>query len=118
MHSSHWPFWLSPNVSGYPCRVALYPLRYKWLNSITGGRDKNSDEFRLFSKELYHHALTQILSPLRPAMLTPHVMKCPDGHFRCAIFELGPFIADYPEQVCLAGIVQGWCPKYVSELVD
>ena len=67
----------------------------------------------MFVKELYHTALAQILSPLRPGMTTPHVMQCPDGHFRRAVFELGPFIADYPEQVCLAGIVSGWCPKYV-----
>lgn len=65
----------------------------------------------MFVKELYHKALAQILMPLRPAMLTPHVTLCPDGHYRRALFELGPFIADYPEQVCLAGIVSGWCPK-------
>ena len=46
-------------------------------------------------------------------MLAPHVVRWPDGHFRRAVFELGLFTADYPEQVCLAGIVQGWCPKYV-----
>lgn len=41
-------------------------------------------------------------------------MKCPDAHFRRAVFELGPVIADYPEQVYLSGVVQGWCPKSVS----
>lgn len=46
-------------------------------------------------------------------MTTPEVVKCPDGHFRRAIYGLGPYIADYPEQVWLAAIVQGWCPKYV-----
>jgi len=46
-------------------------------------------------------------------MTIPEVVWCPDGHFRRAIYQLGPFIADYPEQVALAGIVQGWCPKYV-----
>ena len=75
------------------------------------GREQSTDEFRLFVKELYHTSLAQILLPLRPGMTTPHVMKCPDGHYCRAIFELGPFIADYPEQVYLAGIVQGWCPK-------
>ena len=45
-------------------------------------------------------------------MTTPEVVKCPDGHFRRAIYGLGPYISDYPEQVWLAGIVQGWCPKY------
>ena len=77
----------------------------------TDGREKATDEYRVFVKQLYHTALAQILSPLRPAMTTPHVMRCPDGHFRRALFELGPIIADYPEQVCLAGIVSGWCPK-------
>ena len=30
---------------------------------------------------------------------------------------VGPYIADYPEQALLACIVQGWCPKYVLNLV-
>ena len=72
---------------------------------------EDSDEFRIFKKQLYHHAIAYILSPLRPGMTTPHVLQCPDGHLRHAIFELGPFIADYPDQVYLSGIVQGWCPK-------
>jgi hypothetical protein len=46
-------------------------------------------------------------------MTTPVVQRCPDGHFRWVIYELASFIADYPEQVALAGIVQGWCPKCV-----
>ena len=46
-------------------------------------------------------------------MTTAEVVRCPDGHFHCAIYGLGPYIADYIEQVWLAGIVQGWCPKYV-----
>jgi hypothetical protein len=50
-------------------------------------------------------------------MTTPKVVKCPDGHFRRAIFGLGPYIADYPEQVYLSGTVQNWCPTYVHTLV-
>jgi hypothetical protein len=45
-------------------------------------------------------------------MEIPKVVKCPDRHFRHAIFSLGPYIADYPEQVWLAGVVQDCCPKY------
>lgn len=73
----------------------------------------DDEKCKLFRKQLYHASLAHILEPLRDAMTTPHVMQCPDRHFRRTIFELGPFIADYPEQVMLAGIVQGWCPKYV-----
>lgn len=76
----------------------------------------NTEEFRLFRKQLYHASIAHILQPLRNGMTTPHVMRCPDRHYRRAIFELGPFIADYPEQVMLAGIVQGWCPKYVLDV--
>jgi Plavaka transposase len=46
-------------------------------------------------------------------MTKPEVVQCPDGHYRWAIYGLGPYIADYPEQALLACIVQGWCPKYV-----
>ena len=47
-------------------------------------------------------------------METYKVIKCPDGHFRRAIFSLRPYIADYPEQVWLTGIVSNWCLKYVT----
>ena len=50
-------------------------------------------------------------------METPQVVHCADGHFRRVIYELGPFIADYPEQVVLAGIVQGWGPKDVVSIL-
>ncbi|KAH8979428.1 hypothetical protein EDB86DRAFT_3067048 [Lactarius hatsudake] len=49
--------------------------------------------------------------PLKPYMMKPRVMRCPDGHFRHTIFGLGPYIVDYPEQVWLAGIVSTWCPN-------
>lgn len=73
--------------------------------------ESDTAEFRIFKKHLYHAAITRILSPLRDAMTRPIVMKCCDGHYRRVVFSIGPFIADYPEQVDLAGIVQGWCPK-------
>ncbi|TFK23429.1 hypothetical protein FA15DRAFT_656761 [Coprinopsis marcescibilis] len=34
-----------------------------------------------------------------------------DGYYRRVIYDFAAYIADYPEQVLLAGIVQGWCPK-------
>lgn len=43
-------------------------------------------------------------------MSTPHITRCPDGHFRRVIYGLGPYIADYPEQVLASCIVSGWCP--------
>lgn len=47
-------------------------------------------------------------------MTNPVILRCPDGHLRRVIYDLAAYIADYPEQVYLAGVVQGWCPRYVS----
>lgn len=74
---------------------------------------RDDDRFRMFRRQLFHSTLGTILDPLRPAMTTPEVTRCPDGHFRRVIYGLGPYIADYPEQILLASVVQGWCPKYV-----
>jgi hypothetical protein len=62
---------------------------------------------------MYHACLARVFQPLKAGMTTPEVVRCPDGHFRRAIYGLGPYIADYPEQVWLASIVQNWCPKCV-----
>jgi hypothetical protein len=44
-------------------------------------------------------------------MTVPEVTLFADGHYRRAIYGLGPYIADYPEQVLLACVVQGWCAR-------
>jgi len=79
-------------------------------NSILGTRkDATSSLFRLFRRQLMHESLRVVLAPLKPFMTKPDVVKCPDGHYRRAIYAIGPYIADYPEQVLLAAIVSGWC---------
>ncbi|KAG5634080.1 hypothetical protein H0H81_003485, partial [Sphagnurus paluster] len=67
---------------------------------------------RKFKRQLYHASISTILRSLCPVMTTPVVHHCPDGHFRQVIYDLGAYIADYLEQVLLAGTVQGWCLKY------
>jgi hypothetical protein len=67
--------------------------------------------FQKFRRQLYHSSLSTILQSLKPGMTVPEVTRCSDGHFRRAIYGLGPYIADYPEQALLACIVQGWCPR-------
>lgn len=84
------------------------------MTSLACRDEENTAEFRTFRKQAYHASIARIFAPLRAGMTTPEIVRCPDKHYRQAIYELGPFIADYPEQVVLAGIVQGWCPKSVS----
>ena len=43
-------------------------------------------------------------------MKKPVVRRCPDGHFCRIIYDLGPFIADYPEQVMLTGLFKAGVP--------
>ncbi|KAG5636033.1 hypothetical protein H0H81_009333 [Sphagnurus paluster] len=74
-------------------------------------KEQKSTQYQQFARQLYHSCLAHIFEPLKAGMTTPEVIKCPDGHFRRAIYSLGPYIADYPEQVWLAGVVQYWCPK-------
>ncbi|EGO30562.1 hypothetical protein SERLADRAFT_364517 [Serpula lacrymans var. lacrymans S7.9] len=44
----------------------------------------------------------------------PKTAKKYTNNPRQVIYGLGPYIADYPEQVLLVYIVQGWCPQCIS----
>ncbi|KAF7368105.1 hypothetical protein MSAN_00876700 [Mycena sanguinolenta] len=77
----------------------------------TDREHKDSNEFRTFRRNLFHGSLRYILQSLKPGMTAPEVTLFGDGHYRRVIYGLGPYIADYPEQVLLACVVQGWCPR-------
>jgi Plavaka transposase len=79
---------------------------------------KDDIKFRKFRRQVLHSSLAQLLSTLKPGMTKPEVKRCPDGHFRRVIYGIGPYIADYPEQVFLSCCVSGWCPKYVFLFFD
>ncbi|KAI0287323.1 hypothetical protein BC826DRAFT_917322, partial [Russula brevipes] len=80
----------------------------------TDKRHSNNVGYRHFRRGLFHRSLAQILHSLKPYMTTFETMRCPDGHYRRVIYGLGPYIADYPEQVHLTCIVQGWCPRCMA----
>ncbi|KAG1752172.1 hypothetical protein EDB19DRAFT_1903559 [Suillus lakei] len=67
-----------------------------------------------YRRQLFHSSITKILKNLRPSMTKPAVIRFGDGHYRRVIYGLGPYIADYEEQVLLACIVCGWCPRCMS----
>lgn len=76
-------------------------------------RHRSTRAYQTFCREMFHACLTRVYTPLKEGMTVPDLIRCPDGHWRRAIYGVGPYIADYPEQVWLACIVQGWCPKCV-----
>ncbi|KAG2072852.1 hypothetical protein BDR04DRAFT_1127448 [Suillus decipiens] len=76
--------------------------------------------FYIATKEhaVFHCSLSKIFDAIKPYMDTPDVACFPDGHFHRVIYGLDPYIADYPEQVLLSGVVQGWCPKCLADQRD
>lgn len=88
-------------------------LLYTLLNFFSAVDKKYAvdPKFRKFCRQLFHSLLAYILESLKPGMTKPEVVRCPDEYYRCAVYGLGLYIADYPKQALLACIVQGWCPK-------
>jgi len=73
---------------------------------LVADREHTKDvDFRMFQRQLFHTSLSHILSSLQLAMSEPKVVKCGDGFYRCVMYGLGPYIANYPEQVLISGIV-------------
>ncbi|KAG2045477.1 hypothetical protein BDR06DRAFT_1057650, partial [Suillus hirtellus] len=91
-------------------RNAVTPIGFLAIPKADRKYD-NDVQFRTFKRQLYHSSLAAILKSLEGPMTKPIVCRCPDGHFRRVIYDLAAFIADYPEQVMLSGIVQNWCAK-------
>ncbi|KAJ7631552.1 hypothetical protein DFH06DRAFT_1438650 [Mycena polygramma] len=84
----------------------------------TDRENQDSTEFRTFRRNLFHGSLRHILQSLKPGMTVPEVALFADGHYRRVVYGLGPYIADYPEQVLLACVVQGWCARCTASRDD
>ncbi|KAJ2929622.1 hypothetical protein H1R20_g7476, partial [Candolleomyces eurysporus] len=114
-HQEYHPFYISAgnltNLARRSHGSGVVPVAFLPISKVSK-RQKKRKEFKTFARQLYHCCIRLIFEPLRSGMTKPEIMRCPDGHFRHSIFSIGPVIADYPEQVWLAAIVQNWCPKY------
>ncbi|KAG2079823.1 uncharacterized protein F5147DRAFT_749460 [Suillus discolor] len=71
-----------------------------------------------FRRQLFQHSLAKIFESVKPFMETFDVTHFPDGHFQQTVYGLGPYIADYPEQLILSGVVQNWCPRCLANRKD
>ncbi|KAI5997114.1 hypothetical protein EDD15DRAFT_2387049 [Pisolithus albus] len=111
--NDYYPLYISiGNIHNKICRAhrnALVLLAFLAIPK-TDRESEDSAEFRKFRHQLFHTTLSHILSSLKCGMSKPEVQQCPDGHFRRVAYALAAYIADYPEQVLLSCLVQGWCP--------
>ncbi|KAG1752758.1 hypothetical protein EDD22DRAFT_981647 [Suillus occidentalis] len=116
-HTEYHPLYLSiGNVFNSVRRAHRNSLVLVGFLAIPTTTKEHADDvdFRNFRRQLFHSSLANIFKSLKKNMTTPDVVRCPDGHYRRVIYGLGPYIADYPEQVLLSGIVTGWCPKCLN----
>ncbi|KAJ7737732.1 hypothetical protein B0H16DRAFT_1762218 [Mycena metata] len=113
-HQEYHPVYASPGILTGPARRAhgngVLPVAFLAIPK-TSKKHRSKPAYQKFCRQMYHASLALVYQPLKPFMETPEVVRCPDGHFRRVIYGIGPYIADYPEQVWLAAVVQNWCPK-------
>ncbi|KAJ7312556.1 hypothetical protein DFH08DRAFT_918007 [Mycena albidolilacea] len=113
-HQEYHPVYASPGVLTGPARRAhgkgVLPIAFLAIPK-TSKKHRTKPAYQKFCRQMYHASLALIYRPLKAFMDSPEVVQCPDGHLRRVIYGIGPYIADYPEQVWLAAIVQNWCPK-------
>ncbi|KAG1871546.1 hypothetical protein F4604DRAFT_1881168 [Suillus subluteus] len=67
--------------------------------------------FPAMPKCMFHATIIKLF---HSSVATPEVVRFGDGHYWRVIYGLGPYIADYEEQVLLACIVCNWCPRCMS----
>jgi len=97
------------------CLNWSFPFNHRyWSCIIVSLADKeyaDNPKFWRFHQQLFHTSMSKMLKHLHPRMTVPEISHCRDGNYRHVIYGIGPYIADYPEQCLVTGIVQGWCPR-------
>jgi hypothetical protein len=89
-------------------------LNFCIIYTYLGVGDRDDDDgkpYKRWCRQLFHGSLSAIFGSLRPFMTKPDIVRCPDGHWRRAVYQLGPYIADYPEQVLCSCILYLRCTK-------
>ncbi|KAH8978815.1 hypothetical protein EDB92DRAFT_1937481 [Lactarius akahatsu] len=116
----------------YPLYLSIGNLYNNLCQSCRGGvalagflaiaqtekRYHDNPGFQRFHRQLFHTSLARILCSLCLGMLEPEVVQCANGFHRRVIYGLGPYIADYPEQVLISCIVTNWCAKCTAHKDD
>ncbi|KAF8176827.1 hypothetical protein K438DRAFT_1978871 [Mycena galopus ATCC 62051] len=113
-HQEYHPVYASLGILSGPAHRAhgngVLPVTFLAIPKVSK-KHRSKPEYQRFCRQMYHTSLALVFEPLKQYMDTPDIVMCPDGHYRHVIYSIGPYIADYPEQVWLAAIVQNWCPK-------
>ncbi|KAF5353718.1 hypothetical protein D9758_008652 [Tetrapyrgos nigripes] len=115
-HQEYHPVYASP---GDLTNTALLPIAFLAIPKTSKSQAKKP-KYQAFVHQLYHASLAAVFELLCACTTgtKPDIVHCPDGHYQCVIYGLGPYITDYPEQVWLSCVVSGWCAKDMNFLDD
>ncbi|KAF6762532.1 hypothetical protein DFP72DRAFT_987054 [Ephemerocybe angulata] len=118
-HQEYHPVYISPgnltNIARRGHENGVMPIAFLPIPKVNKC-EREKKEYKQFIRQLYHGCLQLIFEPLRAEMSTPEIVRCPDSHYWRVMYTISPVIADYPEQVWLSAILQGWCPKCMAHL--
>jgi len=54
---------------------------YSFFFFQAGRKERKMVTYQQFCHQLFHACLAYIYKPLKPAMTSPEVVRCPDGHY-------------------------------------
>jgi hypothetical protein len=90
-------------------------LEFEFLTVIqVPDADREHKEWPTFLRQLVHNCLAIVFAKLKDQPECGLPFFCPDKFFRFGHLRLAAWIADYKEQVRLALIVSGRCPRCIS----
>lgn len=88
-------------------------LGYLPVTSLKG--IKNDDIRRRAQANLFHRCMADMLAPLKAKTKKGVVLTSGDGARRRCHPILAAYVGDYPEQVLVAGVKSGQCPKGILD---
>ncbi|KAH9992964.1 hypothetical protein BJV74DRAFT_795662 [Russula compacta] len=118
-HQEFHPVYMSPgNITNIARRahgngllpVAFLPIPKSKVFFSASKKHRQTAKFQTFCRQMYHSCLARVFAPLKDGMSTRRLSNVQMGT-STVLYGIGPYIVDYPEQVWLAAIVQGWCPN-------
>ncbi|KAG2347176.1 hypothetical protein BDR05DRAFT_945548 [Suillus weaverae] len=107
-NNEYYPLYLSIAHRDALCLVGFLAI------PKTTNEHKETKEFHDFRRQIFHSSLVKILETFKNPMLMPEIAHFGDGHYRHIVYGLGPYIANYEEQVLLTSIVRNWCPRCLA----
>ncbi|TFY65277.1 hypothetical protein EVJ58_g2069 [Rhodofomes roseus] len=78
---------------------AILPIAFLAISQVSDAHQEvDPEDLRAFRRQLYRASLEMLFAPLEGGLQRREydVTRCPDGHYRRAVYQLGPVVVDMP----------------------